>query len=488
MTKLPAAPRKASVAASRLRKAAPWAVGESMISAGATLASTLLVARLLQPSDFGLAALALTLPALVIALVISPITQSLIRSGRVDTRSNDAIFSMMLILGVASVAACALCGLAMARIYAAPALLMLTTAAGIDCLFAAVAAVPSAILTRKLRTRTLALRTLWVRMASVSVTITLAVLGVGAWAIIGGMLAGSVASCVLLWSSQPRRPRLRHPTGLRELLSMGLWISAEQGLGAITVRGFVLIFGHYHGLAALGYLNFAIRLVDEAGNLIASSIGNVALAFFSAGARAGSDLAGLFVRGTHGVMLIAAPMFFGLAAVSPDLVPAVFSAKWVPSVLAIQLLCLFWTVRMSRALAPALLRAVGIQKALTFNALLAMVATGIALYFTRNAPLAIAVVAYGVRTLVTVPVGLSQIARATGVSAARQVGATLLPLACAVAMASAVLLFRQATMNTLAIVPRLALEVIVGAIAYVTLILLFDRSQLRLILGWWKTR
>jgi O-antigen/teichoic acid export membrane protein len=459
-----------------------------MVVAGATLASTLIVARLLEPADFGLAALAITVPALLLALVINPISQALIRSGAVDMISNDRAFTLLAMLGVACLIFSVIAGLAMTYIYHAAPLLALSAVAGLDCVFMALAAVPMAILTRKLRMRALTLRTLGFKAASLFTTISLAFAGAGPWAIVGGLVAGSAASCLLLWRTQRRSPRFRMPRGLGDLLRTSAWISGEQGLSTITVRLFILIFARFHGLEALGYLNFAIRLVDEAGTLISSSISNVALAFFSAGARQGRDLTNLFLRGTHGIMLVAGPIFLGLAAVAPDLIPVVFSPKWHSAVPAVQIMALFWILRLSRMLGPALMRAVGNQKSLTFNAFVALVATMAALYVTRNAPLTIAVLAYGVRTLVTLPVGLRQIAKVTRATVGQQIGATLVPIACASVMAGTVLLLRATLFATMTPFIRLGLLVVIGVAVYALMVFLLDRRQVREMIFWWKQR
>ena len=473
----------------KLKKATPWAVGGSVITAGSTFLSTLIVARLLEPRDFGLAATAIAVPALIVSLIISPFNQSLVRAPSTDSETLDKVLSLLLVLGGLGVAASFGTALVTSWLGSEPRLFWLTSVAGLDCLLIAIATIPNALHTRKMRTRLFALRTLTYKAVSIAVTLFLAFGQFGPWSLVLGILAGDLASCFVLWRSQLRRPRWRWPDrSMRDMASMSFWISAEQGLGSIAVRGFVILFGQFHGLDALGYLNFAVRLVDEAGNLIATTVTKVAFAFFSAIERSGQSHARAFLMGTHAIMLVATPMLLGIAGVAPDLVPMLFGPKWAPAVFAVQVISFFWALRMSRLLAPAVLRAIGIQRTLASNALVGLIATVVALLATARAPVAVAIATYGVRTLVTLPLGLGQIARLAKIPARDQIGVTLKPFAAALVMFASITLLRQSLLEQWDAWTRLAVTVPVGALIYLTFIAAFDRTEALKIVQWWRTK
>jgi O-antigen/teichoic acid export membrane protein len=274
----------------RLRRAAPWAAAESLFSAGATLVSTLVVARLLTPSDFGLASIAFAIVAIVQMLAFAGMPQAMLRTPNLVPRLSDQGFWVLLALGILATFACWLLAAPLARFYSAPLLLWLIAVQGIDCVLQALVQFPTALLTRKMRTRSLALRMFWFKAVSIAATLAAAVAGLGPWSLVAGSLAGSLASVLLLWRTQPRLPRWRgFDATLLPLLRMGWLIMAEAALTTLAVRGFVLLFGKFHGLHDLGLLNFAMRLVDELGAMITASVGRVSLSFFATAhlARAG---------------------------------------------------------------------------------------------------------------------------------------------------------------------------------------------------------
>jgi teichuronic acid exporter len=56
-------------------------------------------------------------------------------------------------------------------------------------------------------------------------------------------------------------------------------------------------------------------------------------------------LMGAFLRSTSLVCSVALPAFVGLILVSPDLIPALFGAKWHAAVVPTQILCIAGAVR-----------------------------------------------------------------------------------------------------------------------------------------------
>jgi PST family polysaccharide transporter len=461
-----------------LRRAAPWAAAESLFSATATLLSTLAVARLLTPSDFGLASIAFAVVAIVQMLAFAGVPQAMLRVPHLTPRLSDQSFQVLLGLGMLGTLACWLLAAPLARFYGTPLLFWLIGIQGLDCLLQALVQFPTTLLTRKMRTRSLALRMLWFKAVSIAATLSAAAGNLGAWSLVIGSLAGSLASIVLLWRTQPRLPRWRRFDGsLVPLLRMGWLIMAETALTALAVRGFVLLFGKFHGLHDLGLLNFAMRLVDELGAMITASVGRVSLSFFATAHRAGHDLARIFEIGTHAITLAVLPLFFGLAAVAGDAVPLVFGARWVAAVPAVQLLAIFWGLRLTRLLGPGLMRTLGIQGPLVVNAAISFGFAIAAVLLTRDLGFVAAVAAFSARMLVTIPAGAGALARAAGLPVSRQLRAVAWPLVLAGTMAMLVLGGRVLA-STWPAAPRLAALTLGGALLYALLLWTFDRRGL----------
>lgn len=468
----------------RLQRATPWAIAESLITAFATLLSTVVVARLLSPADFGIAAISLSVTALLNAFFGNALQQSLVRMPSAHGRAQDTGFTLLTIIGILCALVCWPIGWWLAQLYGVPELFALVGVGGIDCLVLALEGLPAAMLTRKLRTRTFMLRTLSYRLVSVVITVALAVAGAGPWSILLGILGGDVFGAFSLWRSQARRPRVMVDRAVaRELVGVALWICSEQGIATLTVRGFVLAFGKLHGLYWLGMLNFSVRLVDEVVNLLISSINRVSAAFFAAVYRIEGDLGETFAMATKVILLVSAPLLVGLAAVAPDLIPLVFGPKWIPAIPGLQIIAMASCARLARVLSPVVLRTIGYQSPGTINAVIALLASAIALWLTRDASLPAAMSSYAVRILVTLPLGFTLLARFGGVSVVgQQLKPLLVPAMATLSMAwliADLLLFGGFAGWT-----KLVVEIAVGAAYYAAFVGLFERSLIRTALSY----
>jgi teichuronic acid exporter len=263
------------------------------------------------------------------------------------------------------------------------------------------------------------------------------------------------------------------------LLANAWPISIEHTLGTVGTRGFILLFGFFHGLHDLGLLNFAVRLVDEIGSLVTVTIQRVSLAFFASLHRAGQNITDAFLNGTHGLTLLCAPVFLGFAAVSGDLVRLVFGEKWVEAVPAIAIFSIIWAIRSTRLLAPAVITTLGAQRLLVWNAILSVPTVLLAAVLTANASFLVAAAAYHAGMLATYPRGLVNMRNAAGISVRRQLESVAVPLLCAGAMAAIVIASMHFVFTDAGSLARLVAGIIIGVSVYGVLVLVTDSTRAR---------
>ncbi|MFC5069436.1 oligosaccharide flippase family protein [Flaviflagellibacter deserti] len=461
-----------------MKSALPWAIGESFLSAASSLLTTLTVARLVLPEELGLAAIAIAIPMVVQALLLTGPTNALIRTPRIDVATLDSMTWCFLVLGVIGWLFCIGVAPVVALLYDHSELIPLLQIYGASCFLQAAMSVPTALLTRKMRTRTLALRTLGQKIATLVVTLSTALLGWGSWAIVIGSLVGfAIATAVLLYR-QPRRPRLYFSwNAIVPILKLGGLNSIETLAGAITPRAFLLVFGRVQGLEALGWLNFGIRLVDELANILSMAITRMSLPFFSALTRSGIDDRDAFLRGSHLIVGVSAPVLFGLAAIASDLIPIVFGDRWTEAILTTQIVSIVWALKFTRVLSSALLLARGSQAPQIANSWIAFATGTLAAAAVGNWPFQFAVWSYVVPTLITVPLGIYMLKVITGMSALSQIRCVLKPLLISAGMFLALLYLRNAMIDDLQPIWRVFISVACGICSYVALVLLIDRHS-----------
>jgi teichuronic acid exporter len=462
-------------------RALPWAATEALGVAVMSAISIAVVARILAPQDFGIIALGQAAAQLAEFIAAAGIGEALIQRRALGERHIDTAFWALLGFGAAGFLACVTLAVPLASFYALPVLSGVLVAQASSCLFSAINAVPTAILARELRIRTLALRSLSAYAVQITTTISLAVAGLGLWSVVLGAILQNIASSIILWSAYARRPRARFSVrDLKDLLSFGLPAMLEGLAWVAAVRTFVILVGLVHGLQALGYLSFALRTTEMVASLLNSIAGRLALPFFAQIQGDPSRLRQAFLLGTRTVTAVSTPIFVGLLVTASDWVPLIFGRKWWPAVLLVQIICLVRVTAFNRMLVGPCLKALGRPAVLLVPAIVGCAVMLAVLAATLGGNIVDAAWAWGARLVAVLPISLYIVRRVAEIPILEQLRATAAAIAAAAMMALVVWFW----MSWLAEVPamlRLGTSIVLGAVVYAGALLAFDRS---LVLHW----
>jgi O-antigen/teichoic acid export membrane protein len=461
-------------------RALPWSFAEGIVNGFAGLALTFILAWLLEPRELGQAGIALAVVGVAEIVAGLSMVEALVGARSVDTRVSDTAFTAVMISGLAAAGLCwALAG-PIGRLYDDPHVVALLEVAAFILPVNALVAIPTALLTRKMRAGALTLRMMTSRVVTIVGIGLLAYFSFGAWAPVLGTLMGSLAAAIVLAMTISRWPRVRFSRQeFRSLLAFGAMLSIERLMFSLMIRGFSLVIGYTHGPAILGYFQFAQRLVDETASLIQTFSLRFGLSFFAALERANKDPTEAFLKATRLVTVAAVPVFSGLALVMPDLVGTIFSSKWAPAVIVAQIAALGWITAFPRILVPPVLRARGHQAGLVIYAIVACLVTVGAGVFTGGQSLFVVALVWVSRQLIAIPWNLYAINRYLGISPKRLMATIVRPLIAAALMAGVVLgiavLAQEAAPSA-----RLIALVATGAASYFMAMALIDRATLGL--------
>jgi O-antigen/teichoic acid export membrane protein len=461
-------------------RALPWSFAEGVVNGVAGLALTFIFAWFLEPRELGQAGIALAVVGVAEIVAGLGMVEALVGARSVDTRASDTAFTAVMISGVAAASLCwGLAGL-IGGLYNDPHVVELLRVAALILPVNALVAIPTALLTRKMRAGALTLRMMTSRVVTIVGIGLLAYLGFGAWAPIIGTLAGSLAAALVLILTMSRWPRFRFSRQeFRSLLAFGAMFSIERLMIGLMLRGFWLVIGYVHGPATLGYFQFAQRLIDETANVIQTFSLRFGLSFFAALERASKDPTEAFLKATRLVTVAAVPVFSGLALVMPDLIGTIFASRWAPAVIVAQIAALGWITAFPRILVPPVLRARGHQGGLVIYAIVACLITVGAGVFTGGHGLLFVALVWISRQLIGIPWNFYAINRYLGISPKRVIATVTRPFLAAALMAGAVLGIAVLTQDWAAS-KRLVALIAVGAGSYITAIALIDRTTLRL--------
>ena len=220
------------------------------------LVTTIILARLLSPEEFGLVSLALVLIAYAEAVADAGMAQALVYLPRTPASVRAALACSML-SGILLLLFALLLAPSIASFFGRPDASSLVRLLAVSLLAASLGALPEALLRRELAFRRLTAATVVRAITSGGVAVGLAFAGHGAWALAWGTVAGTVSYAAATWALLPERPDLAvwrtTRAGLRQVLGYGMPVAGSTMLAKLIFDVDYLIIGRLLGATALGY-------------------------------------------------------------------------------------------------------------------------------------------------------------------------------------------------------------------------------------------
>jgi lipopolysaccharide exporter len=315
-----------------------WIAAGRVVAELAGLASTIALARLIAPDEYGRGVIAVAVAVVVSGLFQEGLVAPLVQARELGERHLRTTMLSALVLGAV---------LALALLLALP--WALRPALGDDAadlirplaaipLLEALAVVPRARLERALSFRRLGILEGAGTMISIGTAVALAALGLGARAIVLGALAQSAVQTVLLLAGGGRLPAPRwHATELGALLHFSVPAALSSLLYQASRNIDYVLVGARLGAREAGFFWRAYTLAFDYQGKVSGIMLRLAFPLYS---RAESPehmhrMRARIVR-VHATVLF--PALMALVAMAPTLVPFVYGDRWEPAVVPTQLL------------------------------------------------------------------------------------------------------------------------------------------------------
>jgi O-antigen/teichoic acid export membrane protein len=448
-----------------------WHVLEIVGRQFLALAVFTILARLLQPSDFGLLGMVAAYLVLVNMFVDQGIGTALIQRQHLEPQHLDAAFWFILACAIG------LCGLTVASAdllagaAGEPRLASLLRWASLAMVFNAASAVHAVIFIKRLEFEYLTLRTWVANTVAGGIAVTMALTEYGVWALIVQQLVSSLVGMCFLWHVSPWRPSLRFSLAhLRELMTVSASVFASSLLWVFSTRIDQLVIGRFAGVGVLGYYVIGIRLAEVARAAIHEPMAAISLPAFAKVQDDHQRLRDALYRGIelHAVICFAA--FVGLAAVAPSVVPLIFGAHWGDAGPILQVVAIYsLVVALSVFFHPALLASGGIGRYVFVNVLCAAGATTACLVGVQFGVRAV-VLLLTLNMLMISAVALAFLRQRIQLAVWRFCRACAAPAFAALVMFAAAFATRMALDPVVPLIVRTGAEIVAGAGVYILLI------------------
>jgi O-antigen/teichoic acid export membrane protein len=454
-----------------------WVALSTWGSRAMSIVVLVVLARSVDPGDFGLMAVAALVMAVVAVVRDCGLVHALVQHRDPTEEHLHSAFWTTAVMAAFATLVVLMCSPLIAGWLGEPSLVGVVWWLTPSLLIGALRTVPTALLQRRMAFRSLAQRSLVGDLVGGIVGVTVALGGGGVYALVAMAVVNSAVETLIVGRAARYRPRLVWTwSSTTELLRFGTGVVGMQMVNVGFRRGDDLVVAGALGSVALGVYSMAYRIVSMAQELFIHAITQVTLPTFARMSDERARLARAAESALHGVALVSMPAFFGLAIMADDLVDVLFGPDWSAAAPVMALLALgaafspLFGFQVQLLLSTGASARAGALSAV--NGLLGLI--GVVLAASHG--LVWVGAAFVVRALIMVPISTWCSSRVTGLGAAGIVRACRLPIALTTAMVGTVVLVAAALGGVHPLI-RLMVASSVGVVVYLSSAYRFDPSS-----------
>lgn len=314
----------------RFVRGATWMLASKLVERGLGLVSTLILARLLLPGDFGLVAMAAPVIGLVELLGAFGFDFALIRKANITRADYDTAFTLNILVSIMLASVLWIAAPFGAEFFREPRLAPVLAWLALGTLIQGFGN-PGMVAFRKEISMGPGVAVLLGQKVTSLVVATSAALILGNyWALVWGTLASRFVGVALSYGLSPYRPRFSLASR-REIMGFSSWILLGSFLGFLHLRANDFIIGRLLGPTSLAYFNISIELASTVTGEAMSAISRAAYPTFSLLTADLQRLRNGVRQVLAGLATFAFPAGFGMAAIAELMVRVVLGERWLPA-------------------------------------------------------------------------------------------------------------------------------------------------------------
>ncbi|MCU0949504.1 MAG: lipopolysaccharide biosynthesis protein [Burkholderiaceae bacterium] len=321
----------------KMARGATWMLGFRLADRALAFVSTIILARVLVPADFGLVAMAMSVIAMIELAGAFSFEVPLIQRADPTRAHYDTTWTLRLLFSL-------LCGLLIvalalpaAAFYGDARIAPIMLALSVSWLIEGFENIGTVNFRREMNFRREFIFMFSKRAVGVGVTLSLALAFRSYWALIIGTIASRAFGVLLSYAMQSYRPRLSLAMW-RELFGFSGWLFAMNVVAFLQTRLSHFVIGRTQGAEALGIFTVSSDVAALASNEITAPINRAVMPGLSRIAEEPGRIGPGLLQVAMATQLITMPAAFGLAAVAEPLVLTLLGQKWAAAIVPVQIL------------------------------------------------------------------------------------------------------------------------------------------------------
>ena len=337
-----------------------WKFGERLIAQGVSFVTSLVLARLLSPDDYGLIAIVLVFINLANVFITSGFATALIQKKDANSTDFSTIFYCSLVCSILIYLVIFLISPVVAVFYRMPQITPVLRVYGLQVPLSVYNSVQVAYVSRHMMFRKVFTSTMISALASAGIGVGMALLGYGVWALVAQSMSLTVVSTLVMAVIVPWHPTKKFSAGAAKTMmkySSRVLLADLSGTFFGEVRS--LIIGRVYTNADLAFYTKGQQLPNLITGNLSTSIMAVLFPAMANKSDNVEQVYNLARRSLRTLSYVLFPTLFGLAAVLRPLVIFLYTDKWVECVPYAQMLCMGYAIGVLGIVPLQTLKAIG---------------------------------------------------------------------------------------------------------------------------------
>lgn len=316
-----------------------WTGIQQFGSQGISFIVSILLARLLTPSEFGLVAMILVFISISETILDSGLSQSLIRTVDPDTSDYSTVFYFNLVVSLLLYGILYLSAPFISMFYEQPALTELLRVLGLILIVKAFSIVQLTKLTKEMNFKLQTIISLPALLSSALVAVIMAFNGFGVWSLVAYRLIREILNSSLLWIYSKWKPKLLFSIlKFKYHFKFGVNLLFSGILNGVFNNLYALIIGKYFSAAQLGYFNRANNLKQLPVQNLGNILNKVTYPIFSKINNNDQKLRKAYLKVIGLSIFVMSPIMIFMGVLAKPLILFLLTDKWIEVVPYLQIL------------------------------------------------------------------------------------------------------------------------------------------------------
>ena len=318
-----------------------WSFSEKLLSMVVQMAVSIIVARQLAPTDFGVMAILTFFTSVALTIVDSGFSQTLIRKESPTDGEYRSVLGFNVAMSAILYVVLVALAYPLARFYEQPVIADIAPVLFLVLPINSLCVVQTVMFTREFRFKLLSKIVFTSSLISGIVAVAMALAGCGIWSLVAQRLFMMGIKAVAFWWIRRWRSRERFSMALlRSMAPFSLRLLATDLIAAVYNNVAQLFIGKIYSAHSLGFYSQAQKLKDLPVTSTVQAVQGVTYPALAKIADTDDKFSAGYLRIINLLSFAVFPIMLGFVAVAPEMFMLLLGDKWMPTVPYFEILAL----------------------------------------------------------------------------------------------------------------------------------------------------